>query len=253
MSARGRRNAESTAPMLSFFSHHKCATRWFADYLTRVSDLNGYSLFHTDYHDQAPDRCVEIAFHGNATYSRIVEQNLSGIHLVRNPLNIVVSAYYSHLETHPVDNWPQLRRQREALKSVSREEGMLLTLAFLERMDIADRAIGPILSLRQWDYEDNRFTTLRMEDVTARPSASLSQALSQIRPDSPLVLPADSNMAFSNFSGGRKVGEADNHSHYRSGAVDSWKTELPSAVTQYFRSHFREFLARFYPDTLVDG
>lgn len=239
--------------MLNFFSHHKSATRWLAGYLTKVADLNGWSLFHTDYHDQKRDPSADIAFFGNATYSRIVEQNLSGAHIIRNPLNIVVSSYYSHLETHPTDNWPQLSRQREVLKSVTREEGMLLTLTFVERMDIADRAIGPLLALRQWDYNDNKFTTLRMEDITARPNDSLSPILSEIRPGAPVLLPTDSDMAFSNFSGGRRVGEVNNGSHYRSGSVDSWKTELPSAVVGYIRGHFSEFLERFYPEAIVDG
>ena len=237
---------------MNIFSHHKCATRWLVAYLARTAQLNGLSFFHTDFHDQARDPSADIAFFGNATYERIVAQNLSGVHVIRNPLSIIVSSYYSHLNSHPMDGWPQLRRQRELLQTVTREHGILLSLTFVERADIADRAIGPLLSLRQWDYNDKRFSTVRAEDLVAQPEATLRPILSGLPQSSLLALPTDSEMSFSHFSCGRQVAEVDNASHYRSGSAKAWKAEAPTSVIRYIRVHFTEFLERFYPEVLVD-
>ncbi len=129
---------------------------------------------------------------------------------------------------------------------------MYLTLTFLEREDIADRAIGPLLSLRRWDYDDPRFVTLRMEDVVSAPTATLQPIFSCLD-DSRYHFPSDDEMRFLRFSGGRTVGEIDNNSHYRSGAVDTWKKELPGTIVQYIRVRFHDLLRQFYPETLIEG
>jgi hypothetical protein len=151
-----------------------------------------------------------------------------------------------------MNGWPQLRAQRGVLKTVDQAAGMLLELTFVERSDIADRAIGPLLAIRQWDYADQRYTTLRAEDITSRPRATLAPILSGLRPEAPLLLPEDADMAFSRFAGGREIGTVDNTSHYRSGSTDSWRAELPEPVLQYVRAHFYDFLKMFYPEALVN-
>jgi hypothetical protein len=236
--------------LINFFSHHKCATLWLHTYLTRVTQLNGRSLFRTNFGDHLPDTTADVVLFGNATYKFIFEHGLSGCHIIRNPLNLIVSAYYSHLETHPFAGWPRLLPQRNLLKSVGKEEGMFLTLTFLERSDIANRWIGPLLALRQWDYANSRFTTLKMEDMVARPEYFLRPILSCLKENGDVLLPTDSEMLFSNFSDGRKPGEIDNASHYRSGSEDSWKTELPPAIVRYVHSRFHDVLEQFYPETI---
>jgi hypothetical protein len=237
--------------LINFFSHHKCATHWLRTYLIRVAQLNGRSFSHTNFGAQLPDTTADIVFFGNATYKFIFEHGLSGCHVIRNPLNLIVSAYYSHLETHPSSSgWPQLVPQRKLLKSVGKEEGMFLTLTFLERSDIDSRWIGPLLALRQWNYANRRFTTLKMEDMVARPEYFLRPILSCLKEDGDVLLPPDTEMLFSSFSGGRKPGEIDNASHYRSGSEDSWKTELPPAIVRYVHSRFRDVLEQFYPETI---
>jgi hypothetical protein len=238
--------------VINFFSHHKCATLWLHTYLNRVAELNGRSFFRTNFGDALADPASDIVFFGNATYKFVSEHDLSGCHVIRNPLNLIVSAYYSHLETHPFDGgWPPLRRQRNLLKSVGKEEGMFLTLTFLERADIDSRWIGPLLALRQWDYADRRFETLKMEEMVARPEFFLRPILSPLNKNGRVHLPADSEMAFSNFSDGREPGDIDNSSHYRSGSEDSWKGELPSAIVRYIRTRFDDFMERFYPDSVT--
>ena len=236
--------------MIKFFSHHKCATLWLQTYFRKVAELNRRSFFRTNFGDALPDLAADIVFFGNATYRFASEHDLFGCHVIRNPLNLIVSAYYSHLETHPLfGGWPALLLQRDLLKSVGKEDGMFLTLTFLERADIGKRWIGPLLALRQWDYTDRRFETLKMEDVVARPEFFLRPVLSLLNENGHVHLPLDSEMAFSNFSGGREPGDIDNSSHYRSGSEDSWKGELPTAIVRYIRTRFDDFMERFYPDS----
>jgi hypothetical protein len=237
--------------MINFFSHHKCATLWLESYFAKTAELNGRTFFRANLSEYLP-AAADIVFFGNAAYDFVSQHGIFGCHIIRNPLNLIVSAYYSHLATHPRDvGWPSLLPQRNLLKSVDKREGMFLTLAFLERADIDSRWIGPLLALRQWDYADHRFQTLRMEDMVTRPEHFLRPLLSPLRNDGDVLLPADGEMSFENFSGGRKPGEIDNTSHYRDGSAESWKTELPPAIIQYVRTWFGDLLGRFYPESLA--
>lgn len=240
-----------STPNIAFFSHHKCATTWLSEILARIGELNRRTFRYTSFEDELWSFDAEIIFCGNANYRSVSRAGLSGYHVIRNPLNLIVSAYYSHLATHSTKSWPQLELQRELLSKVNREEGLFLTLTFLEREDFHDRAIGPLLSLRRWDYRDPRFVTLRMEDMVSAPAATLRPLFAR-HADGCSRLPSGEEMAFSRFADGRAVGEVDNNSHYRSGAADAWRKELPMTIVEYARTRFPDLLEQFYPETLVE-
>ena len=128
---------------------------------------------------------------------------------------------------------------------------MLLTLAFLFSPQFCPHTAGPFAGLRCWDYDDRHVTTVRMEDAVSDPRGFVNQFF----PMSGLTgkLPPDfEHFQFENFTG-RKVGEVDNKSHYRSGDPDGWRRELPSVVIDYVRQEFRPLLEKFYPEALTDS
>jgi len=230
-------------------THHKCASNWLIAYSGKVAELNGLSLKATHQSDVAfdePDITVAI----NANYGFARQRGWSGVHIIRNPLDLLCSAYYSHRDTHLLGSWAQLMRQRQILQAVSKSEGMLMTLAFLERVDFDVRVIGPFISLRCWDYADGAYATLRMEDVVADVEATLGAAFRK-HFGADLKLPEASDFVFEAFSRGRKPGELDSRSHYRLGRAGVWADELPQAAVQYIRLHLGEVLKRFYPECLA--
>jgi hypothetical protein len=52
------------------------------------------------------------------------------------------------------------------------------------------------------------------------------------------------------MSGGRKIGEVDNTSHYRSGNAEGWREELPKRLQDYIRMHYTKLLKTYYPEVL---
>jgi len=179
----------------------------------------------------------------NAQYDYVTAHVTRAPHVIRNPLDIVVSAYHSHRNTHPLKEWPELERQRAILKDVSPAEGMMLTLAFLERDDFCRGVVGPLHALRHWDFTDTRYATLRMEDLVAYPAL--------IAPWLPGSQPATMHHTFEKHAG-RPKGQLDDASHYRSGLPDQWRTALPPAAIAYIRAHFAPLLERHYPQSLKD-
>jgi hypothetical protein len=232
---------------LNILTHHKCASTWLGRYLHEFCGLNSLKLAGTHYSNLTLDRSADVTACINASYEFVRDNLDEGIHVIRNPLDIVVSAYYSHRNTHPLDGWPELASQRQILQAVSEREGMFLTLAFLERDDFYSGAVGPLHALRHWNFDDERFCTLRMEDIVLDPELVLGSILKSRFPDS--ILPPADNHTFEAVSG-RQIGKIDDNSHYRSGKADQWKEVLPDAIISYVRIYFASILERFYPDSI---
>jgi hypothetical protein len=105
-----------------------------------------------------------------------------------------------------------------------------------------------LLALEGWDFDDPRFLTLRMEDLVKAPAARLSVAFAFMGRDD-LVLPPDAAFSFQAMSGGRRAGQVDEASHYRSGDPNDWRRHVPGPVQAAIRARFRGLLERFYPES----
>jgi sulfotransferase family protein len=230
-----------------FFTHHKCASTWLGIYLQEVAKLNSQTLGATPSSQEIP--ADPIVLLRNASYHFVKSRCSSGCHVIRNPLSVVASAYFSHRQTHPVEGWPELQVQQPLLRSVDRTTGFYLTLAFLERPDFYPGTIGPLCGLRAWDYDDPAYLTLRAEDLVLRPSEAIGQAFAFMGVRCQR-LPDDQDFTFERFSGGRLTGQVNEASHYRSGSPSDWREQLPRAVIDYVIEHFRPMLERFYPESL---
>jgi hypothetical protein len=69
---------------------------------------------------------------------------LRGFHVIRDPRDMAVSAYFSHLYSHPTADWPELIKHRKILQSLSKREGLLLEIlechqAEFKRMEVTMR------------------------------------------------------------------------------------------------------------------
>ena len=228
-----------------FLTHHKCASNWLASYLHEFCTLNELSFGCTGLSQAIPSG--EIVLLANASYRFVQQNGLAGCHVIRNPLSVLTSVYFSHLHSHPVEEWPKLAAQRALLLSADRITGLYLTMAFIERPDFSGCSVGPFYGLRTWDYGNPDFVTLRMEDMVRHPAVALREALASVRIENP-ILPRDDNFSFARFSNGRTSGEIDAASHYRSGSEDDWREHLPSAIVEHVKSRFRTLMDRFYND-----
>jgi hypothetical protein len=66
-----------------------------------------------------------------------------------------------------------------------------------------------------------------------------------------IEMPDIDQFKFQRFTG-RRVGDIDPSSHYRSGDPEGWRRELSRSAIDYIRAEFRPFLEIYYPDALRD-
>jgi hypothetical protein len=224
-------------------THHKCASSFLLRYLQSLCEINEWSWITSHFGYAKPDPTSDLSFLRNATYSEIAPalgEHTQALHVIRNPLSVVASAYFSHLRTHPIDDWPQLA-------SVDPRDGFHLTLSFLEQAEFYPRTPGPLRAMTDWDYDDRRFTTLRMEDIVKDVHSFGCQLIAKFRHGRG-ILPKADDFAFERFSFGRPRGVRDNGSHYRIGSSDAWKDDLPEDLVAEVRVRYSGLLTRFYSE-----
>jgi hypothetical protein len=292
----------------AYFGHHKCASTWVWEILYKVCREAG--LVHrlvvdpatpsgtgplTDYRttfaradlgrylrEQGVDvvSCIT-ADRAHVDGLRQGGAGLRGFHVIRDPRDILVSAYFSHRNSHPTDGLDHLAEHRERLKAVSKDEGLLLEMDF---------SSAELHALQEWDYESEGILEVKMETLTAHPYSTFlsifqhldlmdwegqplmrhkarafaQTTLNRLSTRHPLFaplrrpLPITGDMLlgriyddrFEKKSGGRRVGKSDASSHYRKGKAGDWRNHFTPVHAEAFLDRFGDLLVRtgYEPD-----
>jgi hypothetical protein len=270
-----------------FFGHHRCATSWIDDVFRTVSRELG--LRHVTVHHprqfgydlarfvrEEGAQCVSFV---NADYAHVERLDSAGVrafHVIRDPRDVSVSAYFSHLYSHKVDaEWPELRERRERLQRLDKERGLLSELEELrwefERMGEWDYGRADILELKMEDLTGDPYgqflRVFRFLDLVDEGSLSLSRRIAYLRsrllraaerrlggrlalPGRLARLPAERVLGivweneFTKKADGREVGREDPRSHYRKGIPGDWRNHFNAEHVAYFDAHYGPLLRR---------
>jgi hypothetical protein len=264
-------------PTTAFFGHHKCATKYILSILRPLARDCGLRLsvfsHETQFNDDLPgclnSRRTDVLAYVNAKWNHVrTLDDYRGFHVIRDPRDILVSAYFSHLYSHDTRHWPELGDRRRLLQSVNKEKGLALEM---------DYCAPVFAALRDWNYDDERILELRFERLVTDPYQSflrIFEHLGWLRDDvtttsrlvysframihrvcrlrgqpfpfrwpmrwvpATRVLTAVHENRFSRRSRGRQPGEEDHRHHYRKGVPGDWKNHLSP-------EHLREFQRRY--------
>lgn len=277
-----------------YFGHHKCASQYIKAIFLKATALLGMirsrvdnfsAELPLDYHTREPyitllaehraqllsDPAVVLCLtNGDSEAVSLLAQrgDYRGFHVIRDPRDVLVSAYFSHLYSHPIRSqggWiADFRRQLRAAPDV--EAGLQLELEFL----------APIFaSMDGWNYANPRIYEARYETLVADPVAAFRSifnflgvatprlglttlpglVLDVVRrrrtgrpmpPRTTLPLPLLRRLVerndFSHQAGGRQPGQEDEHHHYRKGVAGDWRNYFTPHVTDAFKERYGDLL-----------
>lgn len=154
--------------------------------------------------------------------------NFRAIYVYRDPRDIIVSTYHSWLTSHPGGH-----PERAGMMEMDEHKRWFYVIDM-----IGKKHQNVFYAIADWieHCDDDRIMMYRFEDYFAYLDTHLRDSLKflQLCID---VEEAYKKLSFSALSGGRKPGEIDNTSHYRSGTT-TWKTELPDYALEYFNVEY---------------
>ncbi len=164
-----------------------------------------------------------------------------GIHLRRDPRDVVVSGYFYHLNRCQ-ESWclapdPALggRSYQETLRGLPTEEGLLFELAGNGTMTI-NNMLG-------WDYEAPNVLELRYEDFMGDFESSFRRAFGFLGFNVRRCLRLARPHAFAAKTG-RQPGEIDPGSHLRNGLPGQWRQHFTPRLLAAFHERFPDAVAR---------
>jgi hypothetical protein len=241
--------------LLAYFGHHKCATQWMRLMVARICEaigreqviFNDPSDFDKDIVGALPRPGDTFLCYTNAErrfVSRL--ENFVGVHVVRDPRDVIVSAYFSHLYSHPL--YGKLGEWRERLESVPEREGLML--------ELEDR-VYQFRAMLNWDYQQPNVLELRMEDITVHADEAVPRILEFLglsrHPglDDTVVQGIVEAGAFSQLAG-REPGVEDVTSHYRKGVAGDWVNHFAPEHVAYFKEHYNALLLKLGYETSAD-
>lgn len=211
--------------------HHKTGTAWFNSVLQAVGDH--YGLRFQNLRHGPLEVSTDLALRHDSQVDLDALPPFVGSHMIRDPRDVVVSGYHYHLWTHE----PWAHEPQEAYGGRSYQ-------AHLRALDVEDglaaemhHALPVVEQMLRWDYEDPRFCELRYEDAIADPRAAYRAVFGHYGFTLEAVETATAiadRFSFHNLTG-RRVGEARERSHLRSGRPGQWRELFTPANRALFK------------------
>ena len=272
-------DSQSSHTLYAFYGHHKCATMTMNAIIGAVCRRLGLTFtvvfdefqFGENLGDYVAAEGTDFLSYGNADIAFVRQlPEHKGFHIIRDPRDIVVSAYFSHLHSHSTASWHELEDHRKKLKSLSLEDGLAEEIVFRRRsfdhMATWDYGQSNIIEIRFEDFiRGNYDTLLRVfsfigmldtesfnaarrilsvyRDFAAYAARKLhSPRLASLGPrtlSAPELLTIAWRNSFQVKSKGRRTGESDERSHYRKGKSGDW--------TEYFSDSHKALFKELYP------
>jgi hypothetical protein len=162
-----------------------------------------------------------------------------GFHVIRDPRDLIVSGYFSHLYSHPTQDWSELREHRRELRLLDLVDGL--------RSEI-DWSAQFIDNMSDWDYQQPDVLEMAMEELVDDPAAGWTAILRHLGilsrlPDG-LLGEVLENRAFQRLAGGRPRGQENRGHHYRRGIPGDWRNYLTPVHLAAIQRRYGDLVAR---------
>lgn len=245
-------NREETPFVISM--HHRCGSKWTANLFVSIFKNLGITRDAVDTtrnfsRHGSPDFIKfkevkkKVAFIANCNY-QYLPSGIRGINVYRDPRDMIVSCYFSHLFSHQTKDWYQLLSHRKFLEGVSEEEGIN------DEMDFSQEFIE---DLGSFDFRDISFKHFDLMYIGRNSDSILLFIIEVLRhfgkrqfttKESKFLINLADASIFSKLSNGREPGQEDQKHHFRNGKAGDWKNHFSELNKEKFKEKYNYILLR---------
>ena len=221
-------------------THHKSMTTYFSAVLRLFSITAGQRFSEINFED--PPERAQILLSNHSALSVDALRPCRGIHVLRDPRDMIVSGYHYHKWTH--EAWvhrtdEEGRTYQEKLNAVDKSTGLFMEIdhfIFIYR-DI----------LMRWDIEDPDVLEVPYEALMGEERDALYHRIFEHLgcTGAALQLGVDLMRLFEAKSRTGKSGDENKFAHIRSGASQQWRKELEPQHLAYIERELGPVLEKF--------
>jgi hypothetical protein len=158
-----------------YFGHHKMASTFITTLVRHISKYVGLrsevvnipSKFNYNLGEHLLNNGTRFLCYVNAQceYVNQITIPFKGFHVIRDPRDCIVSAYFSHRNSHSTRIWPELVEHRKNLIDLSTEEGLIAEISFSKELLTDSHKLAPFQCMKKWNYNQQNILELRYEDM----------------------------------------------------------------------------------------
>lgn len=229
--------------------YHKAGTAWFIRILRSIARYYGLRFQCSTQDELNRDTDVFMEYMSRINVDKLPDY--IGSHVIRDPRDMVISAYFYHLWTK--EEWAHIPRKslnnltyQQHLKSFNQEDGLLAEMNGTSKEVIKEMSC--------WNYDNPDFLEIKYEDLIIDEAAvfhKLFKHYSFSEQATKNCLAIAEKYSFKNKSK-RKSGTVNNQSHLRSGRIGEWKETFTPKHKDYFKELFGDVLIQLGYETSND-
>ncbi len=221
--------------------YHKVGTAWFIRVLRAISRCYGLKFQQCSQNDLKRNTDIFMEYMSRIDVAKL--PNYVGSHMIRDPRDVVISAYFYHLWTK--EEWAHIPRNslnnqtyQEYLNSLSQEEGLLAEMEGTSKEVIEE--------MSQWNYNNPNFFEFKYEDIITNEPEVFSKIFQHYQFNQEAVencIKIAGKFSFKNKSN-RQEGIINQKSHLRSGRIGEWQ--------EVFNQHHKRRFKELFGDLLIN-
>ncbi len=229
--------------------YHKVGTAWFIRVLRKIARYYGLNF----------QCCLQSELKRNTDIfmeytSRLDIEKLPdyvGSHIIRDPRDVVISAYFYHLWTK--EEWAHIPRKslknlsyQEYLNSLNQEEGLIAEMQGISKEVIEEMSC--------WDYNNPNFFEFKYEDIIRNEEKVFYEIFEHYNFNEKAIqncITIAEKFNFKNQSK-RNIGAIKQNSHLRSGKIGEWQELFTENHKQQFKELFGDILIKLGYETSND-
>ena len=233
--------------LIAHFAHHKCGTTWFHNSLNKIAKRFGLKYQRCTQKHLRNDTDVWLEWHSKVDFD-ILKPSV-GSHMIRDPRDIIISAYFYHLWCD--EKWCKIKKReynnmsyQEYLNSVSQEDGILIEMT--NNLEDGNTSGSIIEDIARWNYFNPNIIELKYEKVINDQNTWFTMIFKKYGFNEKEIKTALKIVDKYSFQkrAKRDLGVEKRKSHFRKGTSGDWKNYFKELHKSEFKNQYGDILIK---------
>lgn len=144
-------------------THHKTGTVWMQKIFGDICRRYGLTMVGRKRNEPPPDQYYDIFFHAHSEFPDTRSLHFRGLHLIRDPRDLIVSAAFYHQKSE--EGWLHIKQDKFGGLTYQEKINTYTDMGDKLLFEMENSSYDNIQSIKNWDYDDARFINVKYENI----------------------------------------------------------------------------------------